>query len=225
MEVCPYCGEEVPEDSSSCWKCGTELSGGGGDGAPTIEQRGKSRDRPVAACPHCNADNVVGALRCNECGRALTAGAQAARWPAAMWTSLGLVTVVTLVALVVAFARGRPAAADPGRDQPLGYAYRDLERIYLKGGGSAARRAALWDAEHRGRFVEWEGVVLGTEPLDRCVLLAESGMATAPQVVLELKDAASLPGLKKDKQIRYSARLDEVRDGRFYLSLGVVLDE
>ena len=30
--MCPYCGEDVPDDSKSCWKCGTELSGTGPDG-------------------------------------------------------------------------------------------------------------------------------------------------------------------------------------------------
>jgi DNA-directed RNA polymerase subunit RPC12/RpoP len=233
--MCPYCGEDVPDDSTSCWKCGTELSkGGAADGdEPKLEQRAEKQGGPTAECPYCQATILAKALRCNECGRAVQKGGP--RSPSAVPAVLGafaLVLAVTGVGLLYAFVAGRKPPADPGRDDPAKQVQRsfvELERVYLKQGGNEQRRRELWQSEHGGKFVrqgpgrpEWPAVVVSIDAATRTVGLADSGTAARPSVLLQLRDDQELSALKKEKAIRYSARLVDFRDGQFHLDLGIL---
>lgn len=220
MEMCPYCGEDVPDDSSACWKCGTEIQRGEG-GAADVEQRNpEARGGPKVECPHCHAQISARALRCNECGRVLQRGNVRANWAPAAWGAFGFVLLASVVGVVVAFVRAHEPPPDPGRDTPIAIPLHELERIYLKGSANEQRRRELWKAEHAGRFVVWEGVIVDIDPASRTIGLAENGLASRASVVVEFKADQDLSGLKEEKSIRYSARLDDFRDGRFYLSLG-----
>lgn len=232
--MCPYCGEEVPDDSKTCWKCGTELTGrgrdggegdDGDDGEATIEQRGqKERGGPRAECPHCQALIPVRALRCNECGKVVKEGARRLNWVPAAWTAFGVVVLATLIGLVYSFVVHHKEPPDPGRDAPVSRKYGDLERIYFKSSGAEQRKREVWEAEHQGKFVEWEGVILKVDPADRRLELAESGLVGKTQVVVELKPGQDLTGLKEEKTVRYSARLVDFRGGRFELDLGLITE-
>lgn len=226
MEMCPYCGEDVPADSTSCWKCGTEIQRGEG-GTGELQQRnqeGKVGGGPRVECPFCQAQISARALRCNECGRALKASGERANWVPAAWGAFGLVVLATVVGLVVSFVRNHEPPPDPGRDKAITVKVHELERIYLKGSANEQRRRDLWRTEHEGRFVEWEGVIVHIDPAARIIGLAEDGLGGRASVLVEFKPGEELSGLKEEKSIRYSARLEDYRDGQFHLSLGVLLD-
>jgi predicted nucleic acid-binding Zn ribbon protein/Cu/Ag efflux protein CusF len=228
--MCPYCGEDVPDDSSACWKCGTEISKGeGGGGAPDGEELSQrnveSKSGPKTECPFCQALIPARALRCNECGRVLQRSGARANWVPAAWAAFGLVILATLVAVVLSFVRAHKPAADPGRDAPVSKRFSELERIYLKGAASnEQRRRDIWNVEHAGKFVEWEGVIVSVDAAARKVSLAEDGLSGVATVVVEMKPEVDFSGLKEEKAIRYSARLEDFREGQFHLSLGTLLD-
>jgi hypothetical protein len=227
MEMCPYCGEDVPDDSTACWKCGTEIQrsgAGGGDGSDQIQQRNlEGKSGPKAECPFCQALISPRAMRCNECGKPLTKTSGRANWVPAAWAAFGIVLLASVAAVVVSFAKAHRAAPDPGRLDPVSRDFQDLERIYLKAGGNETRRREIWRAEHEGKYVEWEGVILEVEPDLRVVRLAQSGLTDKPQTIVEMKADQDLTDLKRDKSIRYSARLDDFRDGQFHLSMGQLI--
>jgi hypothetical protein len=225
MQMCPYCGEDVPDDSSACWKCGTEIAKGegGAAGADHIEQRnveGKGSGGPKIECPFCQAMVSARSLRCNECGKVLQRGSGRANWVPWAWGSFGLVLLASVVGVILSFVKAHKPAVDPGRDSPVGQNFRELERIYLKGASNEQRRRDLWSAEHQGKFVEWEGVIVDVDPTARIISLAEDGLGSRSQMVVEFKDGQDLSGLKEEKSIRYSARLEDFREGQFHLSLG-----
>lgn len=225
MEMCPYCGEDVPDDSGACWKCGTEIQRGEG-GAGEVQQRNlESKGGPKVECPHCQAQIPARALRCNECGRVLQRGAARANWVPAAWGAFGLVLLATIVGVVVSFVRAHKPPEDPGRKDPIKLDVHELERIYFKGAANEQRRREIWRTQHEGRFVEWEGVIVDIDPAARIIGLAESGLDGHPTAVVEFKPEQDLSGLKEEKSIRYSARLDDFREGRFYLSLGELVVE
>lgn len=224
MEMCPYCGEDVPDDSSACWKCGTEIQRGEA-GAGEIQQRNQeARSGPKVECPHCQAQIPARALRCNECGRAVQRSGARANWVPAAWGAFGLVLLASVVGVVVSFVKAHKPPVEPGRLEPIKIQVHELERIYLKGSANEQRRRDLWRTEHEGRFVEWEGVIVDIDPAARIIGLAENGLDGRASVVVEFKSGQDLSGLKKEKSIRYSARLDDFQDGRFRLSLGELLE-
>lgn len=223
--MCPYCGEDVPDDSNACWKCGTEIQRGEGGASAEIQQRNQEgRGGPKVECPHCHAQISARSLRCNECGRVLQRSGARANWVPAAWGAFGLVLLASVVGVVVSFVKAHKPPPDPGRDTPITLQLHELERIYLKGTANEQRRRDLWRTEHQGRFVEWEGVIVDIDHDARMIGLAESGLDARPSAVVEFKSGQDLSGLKEEKSIRYSARLDDFRDGRFHLSLGELLE-
>ncbi|MCW8141600.1 MAG: zinc ribbon domain-containing protein [Planctomycetota bacterium] len=230
MNMCPYCGEDVPDDSSACWKCGTEIQRGegGGGGGETIEQRnveGKTGGGPKVECPFCQAQIPARAMRCNECGRPVQRVNVRANWMPAAWGVFGLVLVGTLIGVIVSFVRAHQPAPDPGRDTPITIKPHELGRIYLRSGGPEQRRREIWESEHKGKFVAWEGVIVDIDPSARIMGLADDGLGGRATAVVQFKPGQDLSGLKVEKTIRYSARLEDFRDGQFHLSLGVLLED
>jgi len=55
---CGNCGNEGPEGSKFCIKCGKELAGSGPG---------------IATCPHCGVEIAPGALFCSACGKSIGA--------------------------------------------------------------------------------------------------------------------------------------------------------
>jgi hypothetical protein len=125
---------------------------------------------------------------------------------------------------VLSFVRAHKEPEDPGRNDPVSRKFSELERLYLKSTANETRRREIWNAEHNLRFVEWEGIILSVDAGARRLELAEDGLSGKPTVVLELKPDVDLSGLKEEKAIKYSARLEDYRDGQFHLSLGTLLD-
>src|SRR4051812_39035041 len=110
--MCPYCGEEVPQDTSKCWKCGTELSGTGaapaeGDDLEVPDDDEEDDGKPVALveCPFCGEPVNKKALRCRECGRALqkvkSSAATLALWKWGVWAVVLVVAVSSITAVVI----------------------------------------------------------------------------------------------------------------------------
>jgi len=83
--------------------------------------------------------------------------------------------------------------------------------------GSKVERAAIACDVRGGEYFEGLLQVLHE--------LAESGLRGKPTVIVEMKPDVDLSGLKEEKAIKYSARLEEFRDGQFHLSLGVILTD
>src|SRR5581483_2190528 len=111
--MCPYCGEEVPQDSSKCWKCGTELSESGAarpDGdeleVPDDEDDDDGSGKvELIECPFCGSPAPKKASRCKECGRTIqqvkTNAAAAALWKWGVWAVVLIVAVSTVTAVVI----------------------------------------------------------------------------------------------------------------------------
>lgn len=224
--MCPYCGEDVPADTTRCWKCGTELSpggeGGAADDAGGIEERGapegKGKKKPTQPCPYCEAPISLYALRCNECGRSIGRPGRRINWAKASWVAFGVVSVGLIVGLIYAFIVSRPEADDRGRfsrrSDPIVVSWIELERVYFRPVDKAheERRAERWKAEYKGEFVHWQGVITHVDEASG-VLEMTDGEANRdpdkPQVRLTLKDPGQVKarGLNRGMSLAYSARL------------------
>lgn len=222
--MCPYCGEDVPADTTRCWKCGTEISPseGGGEDPGGIEERptpeGKTKKKPTQPCPHCEAPVSIYALRCNECGRSIGRPGRRINWAKASWVAFGVVSVGLLVGLVYAFITSRPENEDRGRfsrrGDPIVVSWIELERIYFRPTDKAheERRAERWRNEYKGEFVHWQGVIVRADEATGVLELTD-GEANRnpdePQVRLTLKDPGLVKarGLKRGTSLAYSARL------------------
>lgn len=226
--MCPYCGEDVPDDSTSCWKCGTELSGDAdeaeGDEGIVSPREPTARERQEAVCPHCGAVVSARALRCNECGRPFGAPRRARGWLPAVYVAFGVVVAAVVLGLGWAVWSRGGEAPDPGRDRPIRFDYATLARIYLDS-PKASKLRELWRERHEGKFVEWEMVILDVAD-DGTLLLARSSSAAAPEVRLTLKrpeDRDAL-GLVPEKRIRFSAALRSYEGQSFLLDRGLILE-
>jgi hypothetical protein len=222
--MCPYCGEDVPADSGTCWKCGTELAKGAGD--EQIEQRGQKEGGggPKTECPFCQATISARALRCNDCGRVVRDGGRTRNWVPAAWAAFGFVLLATVGGVIYSFVLHHKEPEDPGRSTPLSRSFLDLERIYLEKGGTEARRRQIWRDEHEKKFVVWEQVVVRVTPEEHRAEFAESGTKGVAQVVVTFKEGQDLSALKKDKTFRYSARLVDFQGTQLFLDLGELRD-
>jgi predicted nucleic acid-binding Zn ribbon protein len=219
MEMCPYCGEDVPADTKTCWKCGTELSGGDasdgdevtGDTESTIERRKKKV--PTVECPYCNADVPPKALRCNSCGRPLKKTNRAPNWIKGAIVAFGAVVLAVVVGLIYAAAT-KPPPRDPERDNPLQQTYESLARIYLvpAGGGQEDKRRETWNSQCKGRYVSWDGFITNIDAEQGWVEVSSKTTATVDQPEVRIQfgaDAILAGGLKKGRSIAYNAQLDD----------------
>ena len=225
MEMCPYCGEDVPANTPKCWKCGTELSertdDGGSDeislrgpAAEREEEKKKKKKKPMRQCPFCETMVPLHSLRCNRCGQELKAAPKIFAWQRSVWVAFVVVAVAVGGWLLYGYAAAKVVArSDKGRDKPLQVTYSNLARIFLQSRGSGAdQREASWYQEHEGKYVEWSGVVTKVvDPREGIIEAAESATATIDEaeVRLTLKDPdeVAAQGLKPGKLIKYSARL------------------
>lgn len=248
MEMCPYCGEDVPADSARCWKCGTELTPGAGDAAAEgeeggIEQRqvdGKAggKKKPTVPCPHCEAPVSIYALRCNDCGRSIGRPGRRINWGKASWLVFGVVGLATLVGLIYAFVASRPELEDRARKSSRGNALGDtwveFERVFLRKAPSKeheARRREAWERDFQGEFVAWQGVIVELDPEQGTLHLHETGTGEPgkPHVRLHLKRRSDVKDrdLKLGKSVAYTARLTDYHPDARLLELddGVIGDD
>lgn len=232
MEMCPYCGEDVPANTAKCWKCGTELSERtpgaepeAPEGADGISLRGpaaereeeakkKKKKQPMRQCPFCETLVPLHSLRCNRCGQKLKEAPREVGWQKSVWIAFAVVAVAVGAWLLYGYASSRVVArVDKGRDQPIKVTYSNLARIFLTSRGSGLdQREASWRQEHEGKYIEWSGIVTRVVDADEGIIeAAESATATfdEPEVRLSFKDPDLVAerGLKQGKLIKYSARL------------------
>ncbi|MGE0707794.1 MAG: zinc ribbon domain-containing protein [Planctomycetota bacterium] len=231
--MCPYCGEDVPAGSKTCWKCGFELDGETDPAAaaangevPEIEERKKAPRRPQRECPKCGKSIALQAIRCNHCGVQLSKGRR--NWVPLVWGAFGIVILATVVGLLYRFFSTQPVPKDPGRETPVQVTRAQLAKIYKADSDAGKRKKdEIWDERHKGKFVRWNGYVLEVTP-ENTLSLGDNPTADRkhPHVTLTLKDPAQIDarGLKQGKSILYSARLDRYEDGTFFLDLGVIED-
>jgi predicted nucleic acid-binding Zn ribbon protein len=210
MDMCPYCGEDAPIDSTQCWKCGSDLSGDalGDDG------------EHIAECPACTAPIPPSAPHCGECG--WTARKHRPRRRVAPVTG-AFVLVCLGISIGLGFGLVSRLIGDPARADTLAFSYEKLADIYGGEGGQSDELRALWDQHHHGRFVSWEMVVVevfddGTLALAPSPVQEDDGPFA---VVLSLANPKS-PGLKPGKAIKYSAALERYEGRTFFLTSGLV---
>jgi hypothetical protein len=171
--MCPYCGEEVPDDSSRCWKCGTELTEGGAP-APTDDEEelevpadddGEPTEKKVELvnCPFCDSPMPKSALRCRECGRTVRspeAARGAVAWRLGPWLIFAAVAVIA-IAVIATVVTKKMREKEKQHDPPIQIKFVDLDtRITPLRKLSATideKRQAIWNDDFKGKFVKWPG--------------------------------------------------------------------
>ena len=237
MEMCPYCGEEVPADSAKCWKCGTELAAGGSEksggaaseelAVPEDEDEGGGGAKEMIPCPHCESPVSKKATRCRECGRAVrevTANHAATAWRMGTWLIVAGVGLAAAISVGV-YSRRRHYAAQVRTITKIEYA--DLERrLQPLVAGSTERKREVWQRDIEGKFVKWTGTVVTADPDTGHVTVSQTKGGTKADVDVELREDGrdDLRDLKPNQPIGYSARLvDFGKDGMaFTLNEGLL---
>jgi hypothetical protein len=240
MEMCPYCGEEVPADSAKCWKCGTELGGEGStkpgssdelevpeDEDEAGETAGGERRAEMIPCPHCESPVSKKAVRCRACGRNVRAVKQshaAAAWRWGTWL-LVLGVAVAAVAAVATLSLKRQRASQVRTIS--GYKFEELEKkLQPLVPTSSERKREIWARDFEGKWVKWSGVVVTVDADTGHVTVAHTKGSKKADGEIEFRDDAreELRALNPDQPIVYSARLaDFGKDGMaFSLSEGLI---
>jgi ribosomal protein S27AE len=229
MSMCPYCGEDVPAGSNSCWKCGFELEDNTSPdtGEPVeIEQRNKAPRRPQQECPKCGKLVAVHAIRCNHCGVAISKGRKT--WIPLVWGAFALVVLVTIVGSLYRFFAEFKPPPDPGRSTPISATRAGISKIYRGVSAHAKPKLAnMWEERHNSKYVKWNGYVLEIRDDDTLALGDSSSVdRKAPHAILTLKDIDQIEerGLKVGKSILYTARLNRFEGGTVHLDMGIVED-
>lgn len=215
MEMCPYCGEEVPQDSSKCWKCGTELAEGAakseGDDLEVPDDDDEDGATAVIECPFCGSPAPKKALRCKECGRTIQkvkTGAQAALlWKWGVWAVVLIVGLSSLTAVIL-YARHRSASEERARNT-IGASYDDLvKRLQPRVKGfKEERRREVWEKDMKGRFVHWTDGFVCETPVGNVVRIRQAAKGGEADVEVTFGQDQGLSDLKPDEKIEYSARL------------------
>jgi ribosomal protein L40E len=221
MEMCPYCGEEVPEDAVKCWKCDAVLQEAA-DGA--LEAEGQAATGPtLEPCPHCEAPQPPGAHRCRECGRIINerqAASSQARWILGSWAVFAAVGLVVLAVLAAAIMSRRPVEKRVYKS----IVYRSLAERYSPERlvSTKSKAADRWEREYRGRHVRWRGVVERVTGRVALVRMGEGKASHLVQVEFEEQEGQELGALAPNQAVSYDARLIRYNDGehRFVLDRG-----
>jgi hypothetical protein len=216
--MCPYCGEEVPQDSSKCWKCGTELSEGASraEGEELeVPDDDDDEDAPkgqvVVECPFCGTPVPKKSLRCRECGRMVqrlkSNAAQAALWKWGVWAAVIVVAIGGAVGVVL-YAQKRSLAAERASRMINADFDRLVQRIQPTNKGfKEERRREVWEKEFERRFVHWnDGVVVWFDAEAHTVKIARQKDGKPDLLVTFMKDE-DLSHLQLNEKIEYSARL------------------
>ncbi len=222
--MCPYCGEEVPDDSARCWKCGTELGDGG---APARgeddelevpdEDGGGEKKVELVACPFCDSPMPKSALRCKECGRTVRdpeTPRGAVAWKLGPWVAFAAVALVAL-AIVGIVIRSRLQSREI-KGERIAIDFRDLEKRVPPGASNAQRRQQVWEEHYEGKIVSWTHWVLKVQKNDQGQLEAwfladEVDAKTAkdkkPATIVTFADDDDIKDLKPAEKFPYTARL------------------
>jgi hypothetical protein len=234
MEMCPYCGEEVPADSAKCWKCGTELSEGASSGKapgedlevpeedPDEDGGAPKKSKKMIPCPHCESPVPETAARCKECGRPVRElqTNTGAAWRFGTWlVVLGIGIAVAITVVVVAVKKHRAGQVR----SILAVQYAELEaRIKPLTTGQNERKHEVWQRDFQDKFVKWSGVVVQVHKDTGHVDVVHTKGGKKAEVDVEIRDdaRAELEDLKPDDPIVYSARLVEFGKDGFAFTLG-----
>ena len=238
MEMCPYCGEEVPADSAKCWKCGTELEGGAGKAAGGASDELEVPDdddgggeggggQEKIPCPHCESPVPKKAARCRECGRMVrevSTNKAAAAWRMGTWLVVGGVALAVAIVVFVVAKRRHLAQ----QDRPITkIEYADLEkRMQPLVTANKERKRELWTRDFEGKFVKWSGTVVKVDADAGHLTISHTKGGQRADVDVEMREDArdDLKDLKENTPVGYSARLvDFGKDGlAFTLSDGLL---
>lgn len=178
--MCPYCGEEVPDDSSRCWKCGTELSEGGSPAASDddeeldvpaddddAEPTEKKKSVELVNCPFCDSPMPKSALRCRECGRTVRspeAARGAVAWRLGPWLVFAAVAIVA-VGVIATVLQRKMREKENQREPVIEIKYGDLEAklspLKKFSAANEEKRAGVWTNDFKGKYVHhWHQYVL-----------------------------------------------------------------
>lgn len=222
MELCPYCGEDVPPESGQCWKCGGDLTAADRPRAP---EPGGAPLQEHPSCPWCEAPVEPTATRCGTCGRTFQAiqpgvGGVVAAFVAVACALAGVIAYVLLT---------RPAPAPEAERPALQVQYDQLERIYRDTADDDPEAARVWAERHAGRVVEWTApahIVAIPAPGVLALDLTPDGDPEAPAVLLTLRDPAQSAGLTvSGRATPYTGRLDHRTGRTFHLVDGRLLGQ
>lgn len=191
--MCPYCGEEVPDDSSRCWKCGTEIVEGtapaAGDDEEEIEAPAEEEPEPeekrveLVSCPFCDSPMPRSAMRCKECGRTVRSG-DAARgavaWKLGPWIFfLAVAGAAAIVVALVVASRIREKPQGPKEVLPYSYQQLDAHLDPAKPAGDEQKRQEVWNRQFEGKYVKW---------VDHYVLKAPETNPATGEIEVELTE-------------------------------------
>ncbi len=233
MEMCPYCGEEVPQDSSKCWKCGTELShdssAAKGDGeeleVPDDDEEEPGKPVQLVECPFCGEPVNKKSIRCRECGRALqkvkSNTAAAALWKWGVWAVVLIVAVSSITAVVI-YSQKRALMAER-QAKSIAISFDGLnEKVQpLRKAFKEERRQEIWAKEFEKKFVSWEGFLVEFDPTTLKGKIAQAkGNKDKPDVIVTFLKDERLTGLSVGEKIEYSARLVAYNEDGFAFALG-----
>lgn len=213
MEMCPYCGEEVPDESARCWKCGAILQEIDDETAAEVEAELAAEAPPkLEACPHCGSRQKIGTHRCKECGRVINAfeeGESQDKWKYGSWVAFGGVGLIIVMILSIAVLTGesnqRRVYVPQGSWAAFGQRYSEKS---IK--ARARQVAEKWEREHKDRFVVWSGKVVSIDGLDVEFAMSPAAKeANKAEVKVSFSDSAEgyVESLAKGKEVRYDARL------------------
>lgn len=213
MEMCPYCGEEVPDESARCWKCGAILQEIDDETAAEVEAELAAEAPPkMDNCPHCGARQKLGIHRCKECGRVVNAfeeGESQDKWKYGSWVAFGGVGLIIVLILTIAVLTGeskqRRVYVPQGSWAAMSQRYSALS---LKARG--AKVAEKWKQEHQDRFVVWKGQVVSIDGNEVEVAMSPQARKDGKaEVKVSFSDSAEayVASLAKGKEVRYDARL------------------
>jgi hypothetical protein len=226
--MCPYCGEEVPQDSSKCWKCGTELSeGAAGKGdAEDLDvpdededEDGTAKASQIVDCPFCGSPVPKKAMRCRECGRTLQKvkvnTTAVALWKWGAWAAV-LTVAVSTTTIVLLSSKKRATGEDRIHNLiPASYETLNNRIQPLNKGFNPERRQEVWERDFLKKFVHWsEGEV---EEIDGAVVkISHTKGSKTPDVIVTFVSDEEVRGLNLGEKIEYSARLVEFggKDGK-----------
>lgn len=217
MEMCPYCGEEGPEEAAKCWKCGAVLV--------DEDEAGDLLDAPPDAptlvpCPNCEAPQPPKAHRCRECGRVINELEEVASNTG--W-KLGGTLAFAGMGLLVFLILGIVIATNKGEEKRsyLPTPYITFHKRYNARVLSQKSRDK-WAKEYHHKFVKWRGKVIAIDGAVVELAMSKKGRkANKAEVRVSFlssqKDLVSK--LAKGKSVDYDARLVGYNEDGFRIVL------
>ena len=214
MEMCPYCGEEVPDESVKCWKCGAILQEVDEETAEAMaeEAEAKAMGPKLVPCPHCESPQAPGTHRCKECGRVIAEweeGESDDKWKYGSWIAFGGIGALIFLILVIAVATSEVSEKrNYLKKGSWSSVSRRYSAAYMKQNKTKAEKT--WESEDEGRYVRWSGLVVSIDGDEvEFAMSPKARKAKKAEVKVSFSSKADdfVGSLAKGKVVGYDAKL------------------